>query len=62
MEKHGMVSETPVTSLSPVMCNNISERSTFQEFHHYPEFIADQITAIHLHNVSVVIVTHYDNL
>ena len=42
---------------SPVMCNNISQSTTFQEFHHYPEVIIHQEAIIHIYNVGVIYCT-----
>ena len=46
----------------PTVCNNISESATLHEFHDNPELVVDQITVVHLHNIRVMVVSHYNHL
>lgn len=44
------------------MSDDVSQGSALQELHHYPEFITDQITVIHVNHVLVMVVSHDDHL
>lgn len=50
------------TLLLPRMSDDVSQGSALQELHHYPEFITDQITVIHVDHVLVMVVSHDDHL
>ena len=44
------------------MRDDISESSSFKEFHDNPEFVFDEVTIVHLDDVWVVVVAHNHNL
>ena len=46
----------------PDVCNNIGEGPALQVLHDDPQLILHQVAVVHLHDVRVVVVTHYDNL
>ena len=45
-----------------VVCDNVCESPALEKLHDNPEFIVHQVAVVHLHNVWVVVVTHYHNL
>lgn len=46
----------------PGVCYDVCESSSFQELHDDPEFVSHQETIIHVDDVGVVVVPHYDHL
>lgn len=48
--------------LSPGVCHNVGERSSFHELHDDPQLVSHQVAVIHLHHVLMVIVPHDHHL
>ena len=46
----------------PGVCDDVSESSSFKEFHDDPKFVFDEVAVVHLDDVGVMVVTHYHNL